>query len=128
MVEQFKIAVSRLSTAGETSHYGNRGYVFASYRNPEKPMDRHLFDRWLCEAEKLAGLRKLKGGLWHPYRRKWATERKHLPSADVMKAGGWLDYDTLRGSYEQTDAATLGLVVNEPFKLRAPASRSAVAT
>src|SRR6478672_5829345 len=36
-----------------------------------------------------AELPKLKGGVWHPYRRKWATVRKHLSLADVAAAGGW---------------------------------------
>ena len=30
-------------------------------------------------AEQLAGLKPLDGGDFHAYRRKWATERKHLP-------------------------------------------------
>ncbi len=34
-------------------------------------------------AQKLAGLELLDGGDFHPYRRKWATERKHLPVQDV---------------------------------------------
>ena len=38
-----------------------------------------FWDRWLTEAEAQAGLTKLDGGLWHAYRRKWATERKELP-------------------------------------------------
>lgn len=36
-------------------------------------------------------LEKLDGGLWHSYRRKWATERKHLPLMDVAAACGWND-------------------------------------
>jgi hypothetical protein len=39
------------------------------------------------EAEQVAGVKKLKGGLWHPYRRKWANERKHLPLVDVGETG-----------------------------------------
>jgi hypothetical protein len=39
------------------------------------------------EAEQVAGVKKLKGGLWHPYRRKWAIERKHLPLVDVGETG-----------------------------------------
>jgi hypothetical protein len=35
-------------------------------------------------AETRAGVEPLDGGLWHPYRRKWATERRHLPAVDVM--------------------------------------------
>lgn len=71
------------------------GWVFAAGRKPDQPMDRHLFNTWLTVAEEHAGLTKLEGGLWHPYRRKWATERKHRPIKDVAVAGGWKDTDTL---------------------------------
>jgi len=93
------------------------GLVFAASKDPTKPMDRHLFDHWLAKAEERAKLPKLAGGLWHPYRRKWATERKHLPIKDVMAAGGWTDSDTLINSYQQADRATLLRVMNEPRKL-----------
>ena len=36
-------------------------------------MDHHLFNKWLAVAARTADLPKLSGGLWHPYRRKWAT-------------------------------------------------------
>ncbi|MHB1861604.1 MAG: tyrosine-type recombinase/integrase [Gemmatimonadaceae bacterium] len=98
------------------------GWVFAAQRDSTVPMDRHLFDRWLSEAEKRAGLPKLKGGLWHPYRRKWATERKELPTKDVMAAGGWADADTLLQCYQQCDHESLLRVMNEPRKLRDVAS------
>ncbi len=93
------------------------GWVFASQKDPEKPMDRHLFDRWLTEAERRAELPKLAGGLWHPYRRKWATERKDLPIVDVMAAGGWTDSGTILRSYQHADHETLLRVMNEPRKL-----------
>ncbi|HVT40513.1 MAG TPA: hypothetical protein VHE78_15830 [Gemmatimonadaceae bacterium] len=50
------------------------GLIFGGERKSDQPMDRHLFDKWLVVAEKKAELPKLRGGLWHPYRRKWATE------------------------------------------------------
>ena len=80
-------------------------------------MDRHLFDKWLSAAEKSARLRKLDGGLWHAYRRKWATERKHLPLNDAATAGGWSDVDTLLKVYQQTDERTQLAVMNEPRKV-----------
>lgn len=54
---------------------------------------------------------------WHAYRRKWVTERKHLPRKDVAAAGGWRSEKTL-DLYEKTDEETLLAVVNEPRKLR----------
>ena len=60
---------------------------------------------------------KLEGGLWHPYRRKWATERKHLSLKDVAAAGGWKDHDTLLTCYQQPDQESLLAVMSEPRKL-----------
>jgi hypothetical protein len=62
-------------------------------------MDRHLFDKWLRVAEEKARPPKLEGGLWHPYCRKRATERKHPSVRDVAAAGGWNDADTLIECY-----------------------------
>ena len=61
-------------------------------------------------AERLVG--------FHAYRRKWATERKHLPVKDVAEAGGWLDTRSLERCYQQADEHTLLQVVCEPRKLR----------
>src|ERR1035437_1622951 len=93
-------------------------WIFAGERIPEQPMDRHLFDKWLLVAEKRAGLPKLKGGLWHPYRRKWATERKHHALVDVAAAGGWKDVATLLTCYQQADTDAMLAVMSEPRKVR----------
>ena len=92
--------------------------LFPSPGNPTKPMTRHLADKWLRRAEKLAGLEKLNGSLWHAYRRKWATERKHLPGADVAAAGGWANELTLMKVYQQPDPETMLLVVLGGGELR----------
>jgi hypothetical protein len=42
--------------------------LFPAPENPTKPVDRHLPDRWLREAEMLAKLTPQEGGLWHPFR------------------------------------------------------------
>ncbi len=60
---------------------------------------------------------KQNGSLWHAYRRKWATERKHLPDVDVAAAGGWTDTATLKLAYQQADEATMYRVVSEPYQL-----------
>jgi integrase len=94
------------------------GWIFAGERKLDQPMDRHLFDKWLHVAERKAKLPKLEGGLWHPYRRKWATERKHHSLKDVAAAGGWKDTETLLTCYQQPDADTLLAVMSEPKKMR----------
>ena len=73
---------------------------------------------WLRRAEVLAQLSKQRGSLWHAYRRKWATERKHLPDADVAAAGGWKELESLRQCYQQADEATMLEVVLSGGQLR----------
>ena len=79
-------------------------------------MDRQLFDHWLRKAEEHGGLREL-GGLWHPYRRAWATVRKDLPITDVAAAGGWADHETRLTCYQQPERETLLRVTAEERKL-----------
>lgn len=83
-----------------------------------KPWTRHHARALLDRAETLAKLPKVEGGDFHPYRRKWATERKHLPDADVAAAGAWADTRALRMSYQQVDEETMLAVVTERRKLR----------
>lgn len=70
-------------------------------RAPEKPISRDTAAKWLVRAEQLAGMPKLRGGVFHPYRRLWAIERRHLPSLDVAAAGGWSDDQALRLIYQR---------------------------
>jgi hypothetical protein len=91
--------------------------LFPSPENREKPISTRLASKWLVEAETEAGLAKQKGGLWHPYRRGWATSRKHLPGADVAAAGGWRSTDTLK-LYQQPDEETILRVVLGGTELR----------
>jgi len=92
--------------------------VFASPRVADQPLNRGWFDKRLARAERKAGLPKLAGSLWHAYRRKWATERKHHPIKDVAAAGGWKSTQTLLTCYQQADHDTLRRVLDEPRKLR----------
>jgi integrase len=74
------------------------------------PVTRHLAAYWLKEAFNRGKIPKPKGGLWHMFRRAWATERKDLPLKDVVAAGGWRDTSTLL-RYQQPDEDTLRAVV-----------------
>lgn len=85
--------------------------LFPAPGNPAASIERRLVTRWLVKAEKVAGLPKLDRGAWHPYRRLWAVERKHLPDVDVAAAGGWRDTRALKLSYQQADPATVLAVV-----------------
>ncbi len=93
-------------------------YLFPSPKDLNKPLRYELAAAWLLKAEALAKVPKQKGGLFHPYRRKWATERKSLPLKDVAAAGGWKDTATLLASYQTADMATMITVVSSRKPLR----------
>ena len=85
--------------------------LFPGVLNGLKAIRRDVAARLLLRAERMAELPKLRRGVYHPYRRLWASERKALPSKDVAHAGGWKDIETMLGSYVQSDAATVLRVV-----------------
>lgn len=93
---------------------------FPSRDELQEPISRHLADAWLRKGEKLAELEPQRGSLWHAYRRKWATERKHFPDVDVdvAEAGGWKTIETLKTAYQQADPETMLRVVLEAGELR----------
>jgi integrase len=92
-------------------------WLFPAERDPSKPVDVSVMSRLLRKAYAHAGLQPLTGGLWHPWRRKWATERKNMPISDVARAGGWRDVTTVLKSYQQADEATVTRVVLDAPKL-----------
>lgn len=92
-------------------------YLFPALRAKGKPWGLRYVWKLLRDAEDAAELDHLDRGAFHPYRRKWRRERKHLPRADVAAAGGWLDPRTL-DIYDGADDETILAVVEEPRKLR----------
>lgn len=92
--------------------------IFPAPRDPSEPVDRHRCDRWLRKAETLAELESQDGSLWHAYRRRWATVRKHLPPADVAKVGGWAGPETMQKAYQRADRDTMLRVVTDGGELR----------
>ncbi len=88
--------------------------LFPAPKDAAKPISRDLASKWLLRAEKLAGLPKLAGGVFHPYRRLWATERKHMPALDVAAAGGWTDTQALTLIYQAADPRGVLAAVTAP--------------
>jgi integrase len=86
-------------------------------RDGQGPWSRDQFSQKLVVAEHRAGLEHQRGGIWHPYRRKWATERKEYPLVDVMATGGWKDVKTLLTCYQYTDEQSMLAVMEAPKKL-----------
>ncbi len=90
-------------------------HLFPGVRTSKKPWSRFYASKLLKRAEKDAKVRDHFPP--HAYRRKWATERKHMPRADVAAAGAWLSPRTME-LYEQPDEATLFEVMDKPLRMR----------
>jgi integrase len=91
---------------------------FPSPSDAAKALCAQVVTEWLKRAEKLAELEPAPGGAWHPFRRKWATERKHMSPKDTAAVGGWTDTATLIKCYQAVDDATMEDVILQPKRLR----------
>jgi len=94
-----------------------KAWIFPAQQDRARPIDKWTMSNALRRLYRHAGVEKLVGGLWHPWRRKWATERKDMPLRDVAAAGGWRDPTTLLKCYQQPDEDTIERVVLDAPKL-----------
>jgi hypothetical protein len=85
--------------------------LFPAARDDARAIAKDVASRLLVEAERRAKLPKLDRGRFHPYRRLFAVEGKHLPDVDVAKAAGWRDLRTMKQAYQQPDPATVLRVI-----------------
>jgi integrase len=92
--------------------------LFPAPRNVNEAIDRETLAHYLRKALRAAGLPRLPQDSFHGLRRKWAVERKHLPDADVAKAGGWRSINTMKRSYQLADEAGVLEAVLSPRRLR----------
>jgi len=111
-------ARARLGAVGD-------GWVFRQ-ASKDAPWAPAQCQDYLRQAEAAAGVEKLDGGLWHAYRRKWATERTELSLKDVAAAGGWKDVTTLLTCYQHADEATMLKVMASPIRLVSRRTASAL--
>jgi integrase len=113
---QVRAAINRIRVDRQLK---GSAFLFPNPNDPAKPLSKELASAWLRRAEELAEIQHLDGGGWHPFRRGWATSRKHLPDVDVAAAGGWSDLTSLKTCYQQADQETMLAVVAEPTQRRA---------
>lgn len=110
LAEELRIFKVKLAAVGD-------GWLFPC-TDKDEPWPRDIFGELHDRAERHSGVPHLKGGRFHAYRRKWATERKHLPLVDVMGAGGWKDAQVYMTCYAQATEAGMLEVMSTPVKLR----------
>jgi integrase len=94
------------------------GLLFPAAKDPDRALSRNTATKWLHDAEKLAGLERIKRGAWHTFRRGWATEMKHGADKDVMALGGWRDLRALKSAYQHADPEGMLLALKDRRELR----------
>ena len=92
--------------------------LFPAPRDAGRPIRADLAGQWLMKAEELADLPSLSGGRWHPYRRLWATERRHMPAQDVAAAGGWNGVQALTTIYQHATPDKILEVVEDTKRIQ----------
>jgi integrase len=92
------------------------GHLFPRQAETATHAPRELISQWIRTAEVGAGLPKLKGGTTHPYRRKFRSEKRHLPTKSVAIAGGWSDVATMERCYDLPDDADVLAVTSDTNK------------
>lgn len=85
-------------------------------------------ERWLNEMMTRAKLVKPKGGGWHMFRRRWATDRSEVPLKMAMDAGGWKSVAVFVETYQRSDEAGLREAMNAPIERLANAKKAAPVT
>lgn len=88
--------------------------LFPSPRDANRPVLEDSLRNWVRKAIDAAGLPRLPHDSFHGLRRKWATERKHLPDVDVAQAGGWRSIQVMKRSYQQADEAGVWEAITSP--------------
>ena len=94
------------------------GYLFPRLDGSAGHAAPELLSQWILKAEAAAGLPKLRGGVCHPLRRKWRSERRDLPMKAVAAAGGWTDMTTMEKCYDLPDDAAVLAVTSATNKHR----------
>lgn len=112
----FSRLVREIPHGVDERHIETLQQLFVSSREAEERCIR--FKQRNAKAEREAGLRKLEGSLVHAYRRKWRSERSHLPTKAVMTAEGWEDESTMLRCYDHPHDADVLLVTGESRKRR----------
>lgn len=107
--------VTALKTWQKESARIDSQWLFPSPQDPMRPVSRHLLDSWLRKAYALAGLTPQRGGMWHPFRRKFATERKDMTVKNVADYAGWKP-ETLLNIYQQPDVESMREVAKAPTR------------
>jgi integrase len=103
----------RLARVHEERGRPTSGWVFPAITNESKPVDKRVLTDWMAKAEEKAQLPKLKGGVFHPFRRKFASDLQTEPVKQVMILGGWADQKTMQTCYVQVSDDQLRVLANK---------------
>ncbi len=86
-------------------------FMFPEPNQPDRAISKITAYRWLMRCECLAEVEHKPRRAWHGYRRKYASETKHLPAKDAAFYAGWEDPKTMINLYQKVDREGLEAIV-----------------
>lgn len=86
-------------------------------RGKDQPVKRDNLAHTFREVEAHAELEPLDGGQFHPYRRKFAVERKHLPPPTVIRLMGLRDLKVFVECHARVSEDDMRTALAEPQRL-----------
>jgi hypothetical protein len=70
-------------------------------------------------AQLLAGLPPVKGGGYHPFRRKFGNELRHVAPSDLLDLAGWNDYRTVLTCHQTANEGAMRAALEDRRTLEA---------
>ena len=98
--------------------HGFSPWVLPAHSDSNRHVNPDELGKWLDEATRRAGLRKLSGGIWHPLRRGWTMMLldRGWDAQRVATLGGWRDFATFHKCYAlQTPKSQRSMLETTPM-------------
>lgn len=100
-------AVEALRTARKRHRCPGHPWVFPAPQDSSQACRGDLMTKWWNRAVRLARLEPRRRRGWHSLRRKFATEMKGAPTADMLELGGWRDMQTVLKCYQSREEGSM---------------------
>ena len=112
-------AVAVLEEARQINPGNGDAPVLPAPWDPSTSFSRARAYIWWNRAERLAGLKRMRGRGWHSLRRKFACDLMDLPLKVLCELGGWKEAQTVLRCYQQADEVQLRKALESRHKVRA---------
>ncbi len=112
-------ALAALEEARQINPGNGDAPVLPAPWDPSRCFSRARAYVWWNRAERLAGLKRMRGRGWHSLRRKFACDLMDLPLKVLCELGGWKEAQTVLRCYQHADEDQLRNALDNRRRVRA---------